>query len=146
MKRKVIFDAVRRMLGRGFTQREVAALDAAVDAATVGQEVFSQDSGPSGPRVAQERRTVGLGGLALIREFEGCARLRADGLYEAYPDAGTGGAPWTIGWGATGPDIGPETVWTRQECDARLMSRATRRKSRPRSAQPRRVLTSSMRW
>jgi GH24 family phage-related lysozyme (muramidase) len=32
--------------------------------------------------------------LALIKEFEGC-RL------EAYPDPGTGGAPWTIGWGTT---------------------------------------------
>jgi lysozyme len=30
------------------------------------------------------------------------------------------GAPWTIGWGATGPEIGPGTVWTRAECDARL--------------------------
>jgi GH24 family phage-related lysozyme (muramidase) len=32
--------------------------------------------------------------LVLIKEFEGC-RL------EAYPDPGTGGAPWTIGWGTT---------------------------------------------
>lgn len=32
--------------------------------------------------------------LALIREFEGC-RL------QAYPDPGTGGDPWTIGWGST---------------------------------------------
>ncbi len=120
MQRKVIFDAVRRMLGRGFRQREVAALDAAIDAAMAGRELFAQDSGPCGPRVAQQRRTVGPGGLALIREFEGCARLRPDGLFEAYPDPGTGGAPWTIGWGATGPGIGPETVWTRLECDARL--------------------------
>ena len=29
-------------------------------------------------------------------------------------------APWTIGWGATGPGIGPETVWTQEECDERL--------------------------
>jgi GH24 family phage-related lysozyme (muramidase) len=32
--------------------------------------------------------------LQSIREFEGC-RL------EAYPDPGTGGTPWTIGWGTT---------------------------------------------
>ena len=120
MQRKVIFDAVRRMLGRGFRQREVAALEAAIDAAMAGRELFAQDSGPCGPRVAQQRRTVGPAGLALIREFEGCARLRPDGLFEVYPDPGTGGAPWTIGWGATGPGIGPETVWTRLECDARL--------------------------
>jgi GH24 family phage-related lysozyme (muramidase) len=41
-------------------------------------------------------------------------------MVEAYPDPGTGGAPWTIGWGATGKGIGPGTVWTQQECDARL--------------------------
>jgi GH24 family phage-related lysozyme (muramidase) len=40
---------------------------------------------------------------------------------EAYPDPGTGGAPWTIGWGATGPGIGPGTVWTQEQCDARLL-------------------------
>lgn len=31
---------------------------------------------------------------------------------EAYPDPLTHGAPWTIGYGCTGPDIGPDTVWT----------------------------------
>ncbi|WP_232725785.1 lysozyme [Qipengyuania seohaensis] len=56
----------------------------------------------------------------MIKSFEGCARLRRDGMIEAYPDPGTGGAPWTIGWGATGPDIGPDTVWTKDQCDARL--------------------------
>jgi len=30
------------------------------------------------------------------------------------------GAPWTIGWGATGSGIGPGTVWTQAQCDARL--------------------------
>ncbi len=72
------------------------------------------------------RRAVGPAGIALIKQFEGCARLRADGLIEAYPDPDTGGAPWTIGWGATGQDrfsgsmIGPETRWTQAQCDARL--------------------------
>ncbi|MBD3729744.1 MAG: lysozyme [Sphingomonadales bacterium] len=63
---------------------------------------------------------MGPKGTALVRQFEGCARLRGDGLVEAYPDPGTGGAPWTIGWGATGADIGPDTVWTQEQCDARL--------------------------
>lgn len=36
------------------------------------------------------------------------------------PDPGSGGDPWTIGWGATGPGIGAGTVWTREECDRRL--------------------------
>jgi putative chitinase len=35
MDRKPIFDAVRRMLGRGFTQAEVKALDAAIDTALI---------------------------------------------------------------------------------------------------------------
>lgn len=35
-------------------------------------------------------------GIALIKGFEGC-RLTA------YPDPGTGGAPWTIGYGWTLP-------------------------------------------
>lgn len=107
MQRKTIFDAVRRMLGRGFRQMEVERLDRAIDRAL-------------GSEGAPESRSVGPPGIALIKRFEGCERLRADGLVEAYPDPASGGAPWTIGWGATGPDIGPGTVWTQAECDARL--------------------------
>lgn len=47
---------------------------------------------------------------ALIRRFEGC-RLKA-----YLCPAGV----WTIGWGATGKDIGPYTKWTQLEADARL--------------------------
>jgi len=71
-------------------------------------------------------RAIGPRGTALIKQFEGCARKRGDGLIEAYPDPGTGGEPWTIGWGATGADrfhggrIRPGTVWTQGQCDARL--------------------------
>lgn len=63
---------------------------------------------------------VGAPGLALIKRFESCARQRRDGRFEAYPDPGTGGAPWTIGWGATGRDIARGTIWTQAECDRRL--------------------------
>ncbi len=59
-------------------------------------------------------------GLAVIKRFEGCARKRADGRFEAYPDPATGGDPWTIGWGATGPGIGRGTIWSEAQCDARL--------------------------
>lgn len=34
-------------------------------------------------------------GIALIKRFEGCE-------FTAYPDPGTGGEPWTIGFGHTG--------------------------------------------
>lgn len=104
MDRRPIFDAVRRIIGRGFRPSEVAALDTAIDTAISGGNALA----------------IGPDGIALIKKWEGCARLRADGLYEAYPDPGTGGAPWTIGWGSTGPDIGPGTVWTQAQCDARL--------------------------
>lgn len=78
------------------------------------------------PESAPAPRRISPAGIALIRRFEGCARLRPDGLIEAYPDPGTGAAPWTIGWGATGADgftggmIGPGTRWTQAQCDARL--------------------------
>ncbi|TCJ38194.1 lysozyme [Parafrankia sp. BMG5.11] len=114
MQRKIIFDTVRRLLGRGFSRREVIALDAAISAAQ-GDDPFPGDGDIGG-----EPLTIGARGVELIRQFEGCAKVRPDGLVQAYPDPGTGGAPWTIGWGATGPDIKPDTVWTRAECDARL--------------------------
>ncbi|MFM5895414.1 MAG: lysozyme [Novosphingobium sp.] len=63
---------------------------------------------------------IGAQGLALIERFEGCARARKDGRFEAYPDPATGGAPWTIGWGATGAGIREGVIWTQGECDARL--------------------------
>lgn len=81
---------------------------------------------PATPARIAPVRSVGPQGIALIKRFEGCGRLRPDGLYEAYPDPATGGEPWTIGWGATGRDnfnggqIGPGTVWTKAQCDERL--------------------------
>lgn len=54
--------------------------------------------------------------LPLIKQWEKC-RLHA------YPDPATGDEPWTIGWGATGPDIGPDTVWTQEQADADLAQR-----------------------
>jgi lysozyme len=51
--------------------------------------------------------------VELVQSFEGC-RLAA------YPDPGTGGDPWTIGWGTTGPDIHRGLVWTQQQADDRF--------------------------
>ena len=117
MRRKLVFDVVRRLLGRSYRQSEVVALDEAIDA------MNAHDSCRSLPDSADNSASatgIGPDGVALIKRFEGCARLRTDGLVEAYPDPATGGAPWTIGWGATGPEIGPDTVWTQAQCDARL--------------------------
>ena len=49
----------------------------------------------------------------LIQSFESCK-------LKAYPDPKTGGAPWTVGWGATGGNIGPSTVWTQDQADSRF--------------------------
>ncbi|MCT2560131.1 lysozyme [Tsuneonella sp. YG55] len=121
MHRKPIFDAVRRLLGRGFTRADIALLDAAIDAATEDRDAAVVPCARASER-DHPRRCVSAAGIALIQQFEGFARLRSDGLVEAYPDPGSGGAPWTIGWGATGPDIGPDTVWTRSQCEARLVA------------------------
>jgi lysozyme len=53
-------------------------------------------------------------GIDLIHSFESL-RLKA------YPDPGSkDGKPWTVGWGSTGMDIGPGTVWTKEQADARF--------------------------
>ncbi len=69
---------------------------------------------------AARPRKIGERGIALIKRFEGCGRKLPCGHIEAYPNPGTGGDPWTIGWGATGPGIVPGTLWTQERCDARL--------------------------
>ncbi len=121
MNRKPIFDAVRKMLGRGFTQAEVDALDAAcaaVEASLAGS--ITNKPAPK-PAAAAVGKVLGPAGSKLIKSFEGCERRRADGKFEAYPDPGSvDGKPWTIGWGSTGPDIKPGTVFTQAQCDARF--------------------------
>lgn len=52
-------------------------------------------------------------GEELIKSFEGCKLV-------AYPDPGSGGDPWTIGWGTTGPDVKKGVVWTQEKADARF--------------------------
>jgi len=118
MNRKPIFDAVRRLLGRGFTPADVAAIDAAIEAGL--KPASAVPDAPSEAERAGNPERVGDEGIALVKRFEGCAKRRSSDLFEAYPDPGTGGAPWTIGWGATGPGIGPGTVWSQAQCDARL--------------------------
>jgi GH24 family phage-related lysozyme (muramidase) len=102
--RKSIFDEVRLLLGRGFTSQEVSKLDRAIDAA------LAADTADGGGAL------LGSAGQALIRKWEGCA-----------PDPGSkDGKPWTTGWGSTGADIGPGTVWTQAQCDARFDSEIIR--------------------
>lgn len=80
------------------------------------------------PPLQTGQMQLGHRGFALIKAFEGCAKLLADGRVAAYPDpasplaqSGVGsGDPWTIGWGATGHDIKRGTVWSQAQCDARF--------------------------
>jgi lysozyme len=60
--------------------------------------------------------SVSAVGRALIERNEG---LRLD----AYPDPATGGDPWTIGYGDTGPDVVPGFTITKEEADRRLSNR-----------------------
>lgn len=53
-------------------------------------------------------------GIAVLKHFESCS-------LSAYPDPATGGAPWTIGWGHTGPEVVPGLVWTQSKADAQLL-------------------------
>ena len=52
-------------------------------------------------------------GWTLLKTWEGC-RL------SAYPDPASGGAPWTIGYGHTGADVGPDLTITQHQADAFL--------------------------
>lgn len=120
MNRKPIFDAVRKMLGRGFTAPEVKALDAAFELAEATIAATADPDEPPAPAPASGR-TIGAAGLKLIHSFESCEKDRPDGTFEAYPDPGSrDGHPWTIGWGSTGPDVKPGTIWTQAQCDARF--------------------------
>lgn len=55
-------------------------------------------------------RKINEAGRDLIRSFES---LRL----EAYPDPGTGGDPWTIGYGHTGSDVHPGLVITKDRAE-----------------------------
>ena len=111
--RKPIFDAVRAARGRGFDAMEVGALDNLLDALGV-------------PRAGQGGMRVSASAIKHLHDFEGFARVRPDGRVEAYPDPGTGGEPWTIGYGSTGADpfnggrIRKGTSWTRAQAEQRF--------------------------
>lgn len=64
---------------------------------------------------------LGAAGAKLIKKWEGCAKKRPDGRFDAYPDPGSAdGEPWTIGWGSTGPDVKKGVIWTQAQADARF--------------------------
>lgn len=116
------FDTVRPWLDRkGWTEDRIDQFDSLLDRFGI----------PRPPIVVRanrkpKARRISPAGIELIHEFEQCARAIGGGRFAAYPDPGSGGAPWTIGWGSTGPGIGPGTVWTQAQCDARFERDAVR--------------------
>ena len=54
---------------------------------------------------------------ALVKPFEGYAYRLPNGDCQSYPDPGTGGDPWTIGWGTTGPSIIKGLIWTQNRAE-----------------------------
>lgn len=104
MTRTALFDAIRPFApDRRFLASHVQVIDALADAFGL-------------PREGDGALTAAL---KLIKQFEGCE-------LEAYPDPGTGGAPWTIGWGATGSGIVKGVRWTQAQADERLASDVAR--------------------
>lgn len=105
--RKSIFDAARSAKGV-ISTNDVLILDEALDRMGI-------------QRATPAPRRVGAKGIALMHKWEGCAKKRADGRFDAYPDPGSkDGKPWTIGWGSTGADVKSGVIWTQAECDARF--------------------------
>jgi len=123
MNRKPIFDAVRKILGRSFTQAEVNALDKAIDQSTgaLPGGLPLEPTPAAIPAPSASGRKLGAAGAKLIKKWEGCEKRLANGTFAAYPDPGSvDGKPWTIGWGSTGPDVKKGTIWTQAQCDARF--------------------------
>lgn len=50
---------------------------------------------------------AGVGGIAVHESLR----------FTSYPDPGTGGAPWTICWGHTGPEVKPGMTVSRTQCE-----------------------------
>ena len=105
--RKPIFDMIRTARGGAtYTMAEVARVDALLDSLGV-------------PMGGAATRTVGKAGLDLIKSFEGLE-------LKAYPDPATGGEPWTVGDGHTGPAARPGLVWTQAQANNALADDVSR--------------------
>ena len=53
-------------------------------------------------------------GLTLLKTWDGCRLM-------SYPDPATGAAPWTIGYGHTGPEVMAGLTITQEQAEAWLM-------------------------
>lgn len=119
MSRKPIFDWFRRKLGRGYTDAEVRELDDLLGAL----EAAAREAGKIGLRdagVPSSAESWMEYAVPLVQTFEGFHRALPGGKVQAYPDPASGGDPWTIGWGSTGPGIAKGTIWTKAQAEERF--------------------------
>lgn len=108
VKRQIIFDAFRKILGRGFTGPEVEALDRAIDQAIVSVPA------PAASNILHPSKAI----TDYVKGVEKLAKLRADGKVEAYMP--TPNDRPTIGYGTTGTDVKMGTVWTVEQAEKRF--------------------------
>lgn len=110
MNRKIIFDAAKKLGAKFPDAAAVAVLDSAITEA-----MRELQAAVPAPRPSQGLgRRVSKKAVDLLHSFESCKLT-------SYPDPGSrDGKPWTIGWGSTGPDIGPGLTWTQAQADARF--------------------------
>lgn len=66
------------------------------------------------------KQAIDLARETLVKPFEGYHVKQPDGGCKSYPDPGTGGLPWTIGWGSTGKGINQDTYWTLEQAETAL--------------------------
>jgi hypothetical protein len=107
--RKQIFDAVRRMLDRGFSQEEVQALDAAIDLALVeGDTVFAPHAHRLG--TLSEKYESGGRGPGTVSDGKGDPGGMSYGLFQMASKTGTvaaflgsEGARWAAEFGKAAP-------------------------------------------
>lgn len=119
MTRADIFAAVRNARADVWSDPgHIHAMDNLLDAFGVPRDGMSEIV-VTAPRALP--RKVSPDCIELIKRFEGCGKRLKSGNLAAYPDPGTGGHPWTIGWGATGRDIQKGTIWTQSRADERLL-------------------------
>lgn len=62
------------------------------------------------------------GTAVLLLSVAGLAHLKSSEALRltAYADPGTGGAPWTICWGHTGPEVYPGLIVSKAQCESWL--------------------------
>lgn len=126
---RLLFGYLRRKLG-ALSQADVDEFNAVLREWKASNGLTASPDAPvspTGPSEASGQGPVPGGApapsdaaFAIIKEFEGYAKDIGGGRVEAYPDPASGGDPWTIGYGSTGPDVKRGTVWTYEQAEERL--------------------------